>query len=50
MTVGELIEELGKFPENYQVICECLDSYSHYVFIDGAVVNDKTKQVELYEL
>ena len=50
MTVGELIEELGKFPENYEVICESVDTYSYYVYIDGAVVNHDTEQVELYEL
>ena len=50
MTVGELIEELEKSPENYEVICECVDSNSYYVYIDGIFVNHKTKQVELYEL
>lgn len=50
MTVRELIEELKTLPENYEVICECVDSYSYYVYIDGAVVNHDTEQVELYEL
>ena len=52
MTVGELIEELEKLPENYQVVFESGDAYgsAYYAYVDGAVVNHKTKEVELYEV
>ena len=50
MTVGELIRELELLPENYQVVFESGDGYgsAYYVYVNEAIANGKTKEVELY--
>ena len=52
MTVGELIKELESLPEHYQVIIyesgNGLGSEYYGVYVDGIIVNDKTKEIELY--
>jgi hypothetical protein len=52
MTVKELITLLESHPEDYQVVFESGDAYgsAYNAYVDGIIVNHKTKEVELYEL
>lgn len=52
MTVAELINELEKMPQDYQVVFESGDLYgsAYLAYVDSVVVNNKDKQIELVEV